>query len=66
VRWATPLFIALVLIEIRRRDLRGRLGAGDLPITQDPFIVYTSNIFAILGCARSISCWRRWCIASTT
>ena len=28
-------------------------------VTRDPFIVFTSNIFAVLGCARSISCWRR-------
>ena len=48
-RWATPLLIVLVLVE--STDL---LFATDsipavLAITTDPFIVYTSNVFAILG-----------------
>jgi tellurite resistance protein TerC len=48
-RFATPLFLALVLIEIA--DLI--FAVDSIPaiflITTDPFIVYTSNIFAILG-----------------
>ena len=32
-----------------RPGLRGRLDPAIFAITQDPFIVYTSNIFAILG-----------------
>jgi tellurite resistance protein TerC len=36
-------------------------------ITTDPLIVYTSNIFAILGLrALSTSRWLRWCTVSTT
>jgi len=49
VWFATPLFLCLVLVEIA--DVV--FGIDSVPaifaITQDPFIVYTSNIFAILG-----------------
>jgi tellurite resistance protein TerC len=49
VLWATPLFLALVMIEMA--DLV--FAVDSLPaifaITTDPFIVYTSNIFAVLG-----------------
>lgn len=46
---ATPLFAALLLIEIS--DLIFALDSvpAIFGITTDPFIVYTSNIFAILG-----------------
>ncbi len=46
---ATPLFLALVTIETA--DLIFALDSipAIFAITQDPFIVYTSNIFAILG-----------------
>ncbi len=49
-KWfATPLFLVLVLIE--STDLLFALDSvpAVLGITTDPFIVYTSNIFAILG-----------------
>lgn len=48
-RLATPLFLALILIEIS--DVVFALDSipAVLSISQDPFIVYTSNIFAILG-----------------
>lgn len=49
-RWyATPLFVALVLIEFS--DLIFALDSipAIFAITLDPFVVYTSNIFAILG-----------------
>lgn len=49
-RWlATPLFITLIMIETI--DLIFALDSipAILAITLDPFIVYTSNIFAILG-----------------
>lgn len=49
-KWlATPLFTVLVLIEMT--DLFFALDSvpAILGITTDPFIVYTSNIFAILG-----------------
>jgi tellurite resistance protein TerC len=49
VYWMTPLFVALVLIEIA--DLI--FAVDSIPaiflITTDPYIVYTSNIFAVLG-----------------
>jgi tellurite resistance protein TerC len=46
---ATPLFLALILIEIT--DLIFALDSvpAILGITTEPFIVFTSNIFAILG-----------------
>jgi tellurite resistance protein TerC len=49
VSYATPLFVALICIEIM--DLLFALDSvpAVLAITTDPFLVYTSNIFAILG-----------------
>jgi len=49
VLWATPLLLALVMIEVL--DLIFALDSvpAIFAVTQDPFIVYTSNIFAILG-----------------
>jgi tellurite resistance protein TerC len=48
-RWATPLLLALILVEFF--DLV--FAIDSLPavfsVTSDPFIVYTSNIFAVLG-----------------
>ena len=46
---ATPLFLALILIEFT--DVLFALDSipAILGITRDPFIVFTSNIFAILG-----------------
>lgn len=46
---ATPLFIALVIIEFS--DIVFALDSvpAILAITSDPFLVFTSNIFAILG-----------------
>ncbi|MCE2983324.1 MAG: TerC family protein [Parachlamydia sp.] len=49
-RWvATPLFLVVMLIEMA--DLVFALDSipAILGITTDPFIVYTSNVFAILG-----------------
>lgn len=48
-RWATPLFVVLVLIE--GTDLIFAVDSipAIIAISEDPFIVYTSNIFAILG-----------------
>ena len=48
-RYATPLFIVLVVVETT--DLVFAIDSipAVLAITQDPFIVYTSNIFAVLG-----------------
>lgn len=49
VRYMTPLFIVLVLIELT--DVVFALDSipAIFAITTDPFIVYTSNVFAILG-----------------
>jgi tellurite resistance protein TerC len=49
VWWATPLFLALVLIEFVDVIFAVDSVPAIFAITQDPFIVYTSNIFAILG-----------------
>ena len=49
VRWATPLFLALALIEFVDLVFAVDSVPAIFAITTDPFIVYTSNIFAILG-----------------
>jgi tellurite resistance protein TerC len=49
VWWATPLFLALALIEFADLIFAVDSVPAIFAITQDPFIVYTSNIFAILG-----------------
>jgi tellurite resistance protein TerC len=46
---ATPLLLALVLIEVADLVFAVDSVPAILAITTDPFIVYTSNIFAILG-----------------
>jgi tellurite resistance protein TerC len=48
-RFATPLFLALVLVEFVDLVFAVDSVPAILAITTDPFIVYTSNIFAILG-----------------
>ncbi|BDG72850.1 TerC family protein [Roseomonas fluvialis] len=47
--WLTPLMLALVLVEIADLVFAVDSVPAIFAITQDPFIVYTSNIFAILG-----------------
>ncbi len=49
VWWATPLFFALVLVEVADVIFAVDSVPAIFAITTDPFIVYTSNIFAILG-----------------
>ncbi len=49
VRWATPLFLALVMVELIDLVFAVDSVPAIFAITNDPFIVYTSNIFAILG-----------------
>ena len=46
---ATPLFLALVLIEIADLVFAVDSIPAILAITTDPYLVYTSNIFAVLG-----------------
>jgi tellurite resistance protein TerC len=48
-RVATPLFLALVLVEISDVIFAVDSVPAIFAITSDPFIVFTSNIFAILG-----------------
>jgi tellurite resistance protein TerC len=48
-RVATPLFVALVLIELTDVIFAVDSIPAILAISQDPFIVFTSNIFALLG-----------------
>jgi tellurite resistance protein TerC len=48
-RFATPLFLALVLVEFVDLIFAVDSVPAIFAITTDPFIVYTSNIFAILG-----------------
>lgn len=47
--FATPLFLALVLIEVADVIFAVDSVPAIFAITTDPYIVYTSNIFAILG-----------------
>ena len=49
MRFATPLFLALVMVEIADLVFAVDSVPAVFAITTDPFIVYTSNIFAILG-----------------
>jgi tellurite resistance protein TerC len=49
VTWATPLFLALCLVEFVDLVFAVDSVPAIFAITTDPFIVYTSNIFAILG-----------------
>lgn len=47
--WATPLFLVVVLIEFTDLIFAVDSIPAILAISEDPFIVYTSNVFAILG-----------------
>ena len=49
VRWVTPLFFSLCLVEFVDIAFAVDSIPAIFAITTDPFIVYTSNIFAILG-----------------
>ena len=49
VRAATPLFLALVVVEFTDLIFAVDSIPAIFAITADPFIVFTSNIFAILG-----------------
>jgi len=49
VIWITPLFLCLVMIEAADVLFAVDSVPAIFVITTDPFIVYTSNIFAILG-----------------
>src|SRR5690606_21797071 len=49
IRMATPLFVVLVLVEISDVIFAVDSIPAIFAVTTDPFIVYTSNVFAILG-----------------
>jgi tellurite resistance protein TerC len=49
VRYATPLFVVLVLVEVTDLIFAVDSIPAIFAVTGDPFIVFTSNIFAILG-----------------
>lgn len=49
ILWATPMFLVLVLIEASDVVFAVDSIPAIFAITQDPFVVFTSNIFAILG-----------------
>jgi tellurite resistance protein TerC len=49
VRYATPLFVVLVLVEVTDLIFAVDSIPAIFAVTADPFIVFTSNIFAILG-----------------
>ncbi|MFO1477531.1 MAG: TerC family protein [Verrucomicrobiota bacterium] len=49
VRLATPLFVVLLLVEFADLIFAVDSIPAIFAVTKDPFIVYTSNVFAILG-----------------
>ena len=49
VLFATPLFLALIMVEVADIVFAVDSVPAIFAVTRDPFIVYTSNIFAILG-----------------
>jgi len=49
VRYATPMFVVLVLVEVTDLIFAVDSIPAIFAVTDDPFIVFTSNIFAILG-----------------
>ena len=49
IRMATPLFVVLLLVEISDVIFAVDSIPAIFAVTKDPFIVYTSNVFAILG-----------------
>ena len=49
IRHATPLFVVLLLVEVSDLIFAVDSIPAIFAVTTDPFIVYTSNVFAILG-----------------
>ena len=49
IRYATPMFLVLVLVEFTDLVFAVDSIPAIFAVTSDPFIVFTSNIFAILG-----------------
>ncbi len=49
VRYMTPLFLVLLLVESTDLIFAVRSIPAIYAVTDDPFVVFTSNVFAILG-----------------
>ncbi|MCU0786299.1 MAG: TerC family protein, partial [Verrucomicrobia bacterium] len=49
IRMATPLFVVLLMVEFTDLIFAVDSIPAIFAVTKDPFIVYTSNVFAILG-----------------
>lgn len=49
IRYATPMFVILILVELTDLIFAVDSIPAIFAVTSDPFIVFTSNIFAILG-----------------
>lgn len=49
IRMATPLFVVLIIVEVSDLIFAVDSIPAIFAVTTDPFIVYTSNVFAILG-----------------
>jgi tellurite resistance protein TerC len=49
IRMATPLFVVLICVEVTDLIFAVDSIPAIFAVTKDPFIVYTSNVFAILG-----------------
>ena len=47
--WATPLFLVLLMVEATDLIFAVDSIPAIFAVTRDPFIVYTSNVFAVLG-----------------
>jgi tellurite resistance protein TerC len=47
--WATPLFLVLILVELSDLVFAVDSIPAIFAVSRDPFIVYTANVFAILG-----------------
>lgn len=48
-KWATPLFVVLIMVEFTDIIFAVDSIPAIFSITSDPFLVFTSNVFAILG-----------------
>jgi len=65
-RWlATPLFLALVLVEISDIVFAVDSIPAIFGVTSDPFIVFTSNVFAVLGLRAMYSLLAAWLVRLT-
>jgi len=49
LRYATPMFLVLVMIEVSDLVFAVDSIPAIFAVTTDPFIIFTSNIFAIMG-----------------